>query len=67
MKHDKVYEELSLRPLKEKVRKLCAEEMESSIKELLFENLIDQAYYTGQVDASMSALEDLVAKKEKKQ
>lgn len=57
--------EPNLRALREKVRSLFAEHLDDSTKELLFENLVEQAYYTGQTDAAQSALEQMLTKARK--
>jgi hypothetical protein len=54
--------EFALRELQEKARLLVAEKISDGIKELIFVNLIDQAYYTGQHEAAQAALRNLLEK-----
>jgi hypothetical protein len=57
--------ESSLRILHEKTRSLFAENLDDGTKELLFENLIEQAYYTGQKDATSAVMEEMLHKMRK--
>jgi hypothetical protein len=62
-KAEEFYENRSLTALRAKARALYAEQHPDSVKELLFENLMEQAYHTGTLDAAMSAMERLLEKK----
>ena len=61
---EKFYEQESLKALRAKARALFAESLPDSMKELLWENLMEQAYHTGTLDASMAETERLIRLKE---
>lgn len=62
MKPSEVYEEISLRSLREKARRLLEEQIDEGTRGILVENLIEQAYYTGQRDHAFTNLEDTLDK-----